>query len=214
MDQNSDIILYPLEKINTSYASWIYNEEWDLLIVDETHRTISMYQEYNKILELSKKIESVLLITATPIQQRKSEYLKFLKILKPSYYENMSEEAFEQLLEKQANIRSTLHSMMRDLDAYYSEDLSEYYEEDIQDVAEELNDDVLNEIIDEIDIEAEDKGLEIVKLALAYLGEYYQLERQIIRHRRIELRDKLSERKLEEVSYNQIGSSLIFMREM
>ena len=210
INQNSDIVLYPLEKINTNYANWIYNEKWDLLIVDETHRTISMDQEYNKILELSKKIESVLLITATPIQQRKSEYLKFLKILKPSYYENMSEEVFEQLLKKQLNIRKTLYDMMRDLDAYYSDDLAEYYEEDLQDVAEELNDDVLNEIIDEIDIKSEDKGLEIVKLALAYLGEYYQIERQIIRHRRIELRDQLPKRKLKEVKYNQIGSELNF----
>ena len=122
----------------------------------------------------------------------------------------MSEEVFEQLLKKQLNIRKTLYDMMRDLDAYYSDDLAEYYEEDLQDVAEELNDDVLNEIIDEIDIKSEDKGLEIVKLALAYLGEYYQIERQIIRHRRIELRDQLPKRKLKEVKYNQIGSELNF----
>lgn len=209
-DRNSDIILYPLEKINTSGASWIYSETWDLLIVDETHRTISMQQEYDKILALSKKIENVLLITATPIQQRKSEYLKFLKILKPSYYENMSEEVFESLLEKQASIRSTLYRMTKDLDAYDSEDLAEYYEDDLQEVAEELKDEVFNGIVDEINIESEDKGLETVKLALAYLGEYYQLERQIIRHRRMELKDKLSQRTLEEVSYNQIGSELNF----
>lgn len=209
-DKNSDIILFPLEKINTSCASWIYSEKCDLLIVDETHRTISMQQEYNKILSLSKQIESVLLITATPIQQRKSEYLKFLKILKPSYYENMNEEVFEELLEKQANIRSTLYRMTKDLDAYYSEELAEYYVDDLQDVAEELNDEVFNEIVNEINIESEDEGLEAVKLALAYLGEYYQLERQIVRHRRIELKDKLAQRSLEEVSYNQIGSELNF----
>lgn len=209
-DKNSDIVIYPLEKINTNSASWIYGKKWDLLIVDETHRTISMDQEYNKILELSKKIESLLLITATPIQQRKSEYLKFLKILKPDYYESMSEEVFEKLLEKQSNIRSTLYRMTKDLDAYHSEDLAEYYEEDLREVAEEINDEVFNGIIDEIKINSKDKGLETVKLALAYLGEYYQIERQIIRHRRIELKDKLSQRTLEEVSYNQIGSELNF----
>ena len=209
-DKNSDVIIYPLEKINTNSASWIYSEKWDLLIVDEAHRTISMEQEYNKILELSKKIESVLLITATPIQQRKSEYLKFLKMLKPTYYENMSEEVFEKLLEKQSSIRSTLYRMTKDLDAYYSEDLAEYYEEDLQEIAEELKDEVFNEIVGEINIDSKDKGIETVKLALAYLGEYYQLERQVIRHRRMELKDKLSQRTLEEVTYNQIGSELNF----
>lgn len=209
-DNNCDVILYSLEKINSKNASWIYDEDWDLLIVDETHRTISMDSEYNKILYLSKKIESILLITATPIQQRKSEYLKFLKILKPNYYENMTEDVFKDLLEKQSNIRSTVYRMTKDLEAYYTEDLAEYYEEDLNDVKEEIKDEVFNEIVNEIDINSEDKGLASVKLALAYLGEYYQIERQIIRHRRIELKDKLSRRTLEEVSYNQIGSELNF----
>ena len=188
----SDVVLYPLEKITTKEGSSIFNEEWDLLIVDEVHRIISMNDEYNKILNLSKKIKNVLLITATPIQQRKSEYLKFLKILKPQYYENMTEKVFEGILEKQSSIRSKIYSMTRDLDDY--EGLIEYYQEDIQDIVEELKDKVSDEIISEINIDSQDKGLAGVKLALAYLGEYYQLERQIIRHRRIELKDQLAKR--------------------
>lgn len=205
---SEDIVLYPLEKINTSESRTILNDNWDLLIVDETHRVISMHQEYHKILTLSRNTKNVLLITATPIQQRKSEYLKFLKILKPDYYENMNEEEFDQLLEKQSNIRSKIYSMTRDLEEY--EELYDYYEEDIKDIAEEINDKVFNSIVETIDINAKDKGLKEVKLALAYLGEYYQIERQIIRHRRIELQDQLAKRALEEVTYNQIGSELNF----
>lgn len=206
---NSDnVVLYPLEKINTPESKIIFEQKWDLLIVDETHRIISMNYEYNKILSLSRCTKNVLLITATPIQQRKTEYLKFLKILKPSYYENMSEDYFEKLLEKQSNIRSKIYSMTRDLNDY--EELVDYYEEDLNDIAEEINDKVFNNIVESIDINAEDKGLKGVKLALAYLGEYYQIERQIIRHRRIELQEQLAKRELEEVTYTQIGSELNF----
>lgn len=205
---SDDIVLYPLEKINTPESKVIFEQNWDLLIVDETHRIISMDYEYNKILSLSRRTKNVLLITATPIQQRKTEYLKFLKILKPSYYENMSENDFEKLLEKQSNIRSKIYSMTRDLKDY--EELVDYYEEDLKDIAEEINDKVFNNIVESIDINVEDKGLKGVKLALAYLGEYYQIERQIIRHRRIELQEQLAKRELEEVTYTQIGSELNF----
>jgi ATP-dependent helicase HepA len=203
-------MILPLDQVDTLEGMLILKADWDLVIIDETHRLLGMEKTYNDIYELSKRTDNLLLLTATPIQQRINEYLKLLSLLKPNYYGQMKENEFEKLLDKQLFVRSKVYQMMRDLEDFYELNLAEDYLYDLKEVEEELDDEILAKIIKKIDLESEDEGLKKIKLALEYLGEYYQIERNIIRHRRLQLKEKLPKRTLYEIDYEAAGSDYGF----
>lgn len=203
-------LIMPLEKLSTPKGQIVLNNNWDLCIIDETHRLIGMKNEYNAILKLSQRVDNMLLLTATPVQQRKTEYLSLLALLKPEIYKNLSVSQFENILEKQSFLRGKIHQLMRDLEYYEEDESPEDYLDDLNAIGEELQDDIFIRVVKNIDIQSEDMGLRDVKLALAYLGEHYQIERRIIRHRRMELKDKMPNRKLYELEYHQAGSEYFY----
>ena len=202
----SNECIMPLEKISSLAGKTVMNQSWDLCIVDETHRLTRMDEEYKAIFMLSKKVEHLLLLSATPIQSRQTEFLKLLRLLDPKKYANMPENQFEELLEKQSFLSGKIHAMVRDIGDYYEDELAEDYLDDLEEIAEKLNDPIFDQIVDEIDINSDDKGYEKVLLALAYIGEHYQLERKVIRHRRKELDDKLPARHLDVYTYWMQGA--------
>lgn len=202
-----DEVIFPLEQVATREGRKVLGRKWDLCVVDETHRLLSSHEEYPILLDLCKRVKHVLLLTATPVQSRRTEYLQLLRLLQPKKYELMGESEFSTLLEKQELLRSRVHSMVRDLEYYLEDELAESFVADLQDIAQDLQDDVFNGLVKDIDILVEDQGLSQVRLALAYLAEHYQLERRILRHRRMELRDKMPTRVLERITYNMAGSA-------
>lgn len=208
--RKTEDLIIPLEKINSPEGQKILQMDWGLCIIDETHRLIGMEDEYELVKDISNNVKNLLLLSATPIQQRKTEYLKLLSLLKPEIYEHVTIEKFQGLLDKQAFIRSKVHQMMRDIKYYIEDELAEDYIDDLEDIADELGDKTFKKIVGEISIEKEDQGLEQVKLALTYLGEHYQIERRIIRHRRLELESIMPKRNLELVSYDPVGSDFYF----
>lgn len=206
----SDQLIFPLEKVNTDIGIKILRAKWDLCIIDETHRLLHLSSEYNIIKRLSKRVNHLLLLSATPIQDRRTEYLKLLTLLQPEKYSDITESDFDILLKKQSYLSGKVHSLVRDLSDYYIDELAEDYLDELKEISEELNDLILEQLISNIKIDSNDQGLSAVRLALAYIAEHYQIERKIIRHRRKELGDKLASRALEQISYDMRGADELF----
>ncbi|MCM1237045.1 MAG: SNF2-related protein, partial [Ruminococcus flavefaciens] len=76
--------LYEGENKNNNFIKFIELEkaddacgrEWDFMIVDEAHRLLGCRQSYETFHKLSKSTEHLLLLSATPIQQKRTEYLE------------------------------------------------------------------------------------------------------------------------------------------
>ena len=61
-----------------------------------------------------------------------------------------------------------------------------------------------------IDVDSDDQGLEMVRVILAYISKNYEVEKQIIRNRRIELSNKMAKRTYETIYYPMVGSEANF----
>ena len=70
------------------------------------------------VLKLSKGIANVLLLSATPIQNRKEEYLRLLRLLQPEQYCGMSLAMFSNILAKQERIQRKVNSMIFHMNEY------------------------------------------------------------------------------------------------
>lgn len=200
-------LLVSYEDLNKDYDSIIHSNDWDFIIVDETHRLLKNFSLYTKVLELSKKAENLLLLSATPIIRRKDEYFNLLKLLNPTRFENMSAERFNNIIERQIEIRDIVYNIMQDLQDFEDdEELREEIIEDLYKLNESICDNKIENILSNIDENSEDKGLKQVKICLSYISEFYQIERKIIRHRRQEIEASDNERKLEYIEYEISGS--------
>lgn len=205
--------------------------KWDFVIVDEVHNCISDSLKYEKIHTLSNNAENIILLSATPIQQRKEEYLRLLRLIQPAIYDGIDIDEFTGLVDKQNQIAQLTHSLLDDIDSLKNELLPEVDEEDphenedVQDQVEELEetlddlssligDDTLKKMISSIDTGKEDFGLYDMQVIISYVCDNYQIERSIIRGRRAILgvypKDEVgefAERRLEEITYS-IGDSV------
>lgn len=189
--------ILPLEKLDEYCEAIAY--DWDMVLVDETHRLLAIKEKYDLVLNLTSRCKNVLLLSATPIQDRKEEYLKLLSLLQPDQYSRMELETFSSILSKQKNIQRRVNAMLRHMSCY------EEYKDDIRDkiyeLAEILDDVHLRQIADKIDIDSYDGGYEVSTQALSYVTENYRIERKVIRNRRGYISSQMGQRKLYECSY-------------
>lgn len=74
---------------------------WDFVIIDEVHRYLENDQIYSRLHLLSMHTDNILLLSATPVQQRREEYLSLLRLLQPHKYDCCTESQFNTLIEKQ-----------------------------------------------------------------------------------------------------------------
>lgn len=195
------ICLLPMEDLAKSQM--ILGADWDLAIVDETHRLLGNDAWYKSIQSVSRKVEHILLLSATPIQDRNEEYRRLLALLNPEQYENMSAEKFAWLVKKQKNIQKKVNQQLNRLRKY--DEFAEIVVDELNNIAEILEDSALTKIVGEIDINSEDKGLALVKQALAYICENYRVERKVIRNRRQFISEKMAQRTLCELSYTPLS---------
>lgn len=217
--RNNEIKLVSYEELN----SRILHDSWDFLIADEVHNTLKDENVYKNLRLLSTKVKNILLLSATPVQQKKLEYLKLLKLILPERYGMMGEEEFECLLEKQNMINKKVYGLLGDLTSLQEEvdakieELEEgapvllHEDQDCQDMFEEIIDG-LNEVaeiianehfeqfLEKIHFEEEDLGISSIQTALSYLCENYQIEKSIIRNRRYFIED-LANRRCKKVTY-------------
>lgn len=200
-DAASNLCLIPTEDLGKS--SWILEADWDLVIVDETHRLLGNNVWYQQVESLSRRVEHILLLSATPIQDRNEEYRRLLVLLNPEQYAEMTQEQFAWLVKKQKRIQKAVNQQLGRLNRY--EEYSEIIVDKLKEIAGTLEDKALNRLVSFIDTAAEDQGLEHVKQALAYICENYRVERRVIRNRRQLISQQMARRTLRTVPYRPLS---------
>ncbi len=206
MEYNSNIMLLALEDLE-EFKKTENIIDYDLMIVDEVHRLLKDEGKYKNILSFSKKIRNLLLLSATPIEQRISEYLDLLILLDPVKYEKMGVKSFREIIAKNKDIKDIMHMLIRDLDLYIEDELGDIYIEDLEEINYILNDKLLERMIEKIDLDSSDLGLANIKKCIAYVSNTYEVEQNIFRNRRMEIEDKLAERSKETIYYEMSTSS-------
>ena len=175
---------------------------WDFVIIDEVHRYLTEENQYAALHNISKRTRNILLLSATPVQQRREEYLSLLRLLLPDKYDAFSEEQFGELVEKQSHIIQKTALILDDLGDYEeviedvrgeeedpqdSEDCQELYEEihdGLEEICDELDDERLSALFDKIEFKTDDLGVYAIKVIISYICSNYQIESHIIRNRR------------------------------
>ncbi len=201
------------------------HSEWNYTIIDEVHRYLSNKACYNLLHRISIHSKNLLLLSATPVQQRKEEYLDLLRLLQPMKYDAYDLERFSELVGRQGRIIQKAALILDDLgdfeeeissateegnNPHDSEDCEELFEEihdDLEEICDELNDPKLSALLKDIHYEADDLGVYQIKVVISYICGNYQVESNIIRNRRkiLEVDDEgtrlLPIRQLKNVSY-------------
>ena len=195
------VCLLPMEDIDKSKA--ILDSNWDLAVVDETHRLLAQDEWYKQIQILSRNVAHILLLSATPIQDRNEEYRRLLALLNPEQYENMTAERFAWMVKRQKRIQKSANLLLGYLERY--DEYTEIILDDLKTIVETLEDSALEKMVEEIDLSAEDQGLSMVKRALAYICENYRIERKVIRNRRQLISEKMAQRTLNAISYSPLS---------
>lgn len=209
---NNNICLVGMSEIEKN----IYQKHYDFVIADEVHKYLQDSNMYRHLLELSKKTDNILMLSATPVQRRKDEYKKLLQLIQPSRYEYMSDEDFMKLLDLQGDVVRRVYTTLENLDSYLDEieeSKNEHTEDtegsfdDVFDCLEKvqklIKDDTFKKLCEKIDYESEDFGVKAIQSALSYVCENYQFEKSIIRNRRnTEDEDDYNERQLVDISYD------------
>lgn len=195
------LCILPMEDLDKSKL--VLSAQWDLAIIDETHRLLSNDGWYQQIESVSRKVQHILLLSATPIQDRNEEYRRLLVLLNPEQYADMTPQRFAWMVKKQKSIQQKVNQQLGRLDRY-----DEYYEiiiDTLKTIAETLEDKALNKLVSGIDMSADDNGLEQVKQTLAYICENYRVERRVIRNRRQSIMERMAKRTLHAVPYTPLS---------
>ena len=171
---------------------------WDFVIIDEVHRYLEDDQIYSRLHLLSIHTDNILLLSATPVQQRRGEYLSLLRLLQPHKYDSCTESQFNNLIEKQGKIIQKTALLLDDLndfseeynralsegeDPHESDDLADLFEEisdGLKNICKELDNPTLTELQSELDFDVEDCGIYQIKVVISYICEFYQIDNNII----------------------------------
>lgn len=198
-DRNHNIVI--VKSINEVDRTDQFSN-WDFVIIDEVHRYLTEEKQYAALHNISKRTRNLLLLSATPVQQRRDEYLSLLRLLLPDKYDALSLDQFGELVEKQSHIIQKTALILDDLsdyeeeienvrteeeDPHDSEDCQELYEEihdGLEEICDELDDERLSNLFDEIEFETGDLGVYAIKVIISYICSNYQIESNIIRNRR------------------------------
>lgn len=118
--------IIPGQNINDNYIQLIAEEDienhintrWDFVIADEAHKLLANRTLYTYFHSLSKQTENILLLSATPVQQKKEAYLELLQLIMPDKYDQFSLDDFQTLVDKQKSITKSTYLVLQDFDDY------------------------------------------------------------------------------------------------
>ena len=182
-DENGNSIkLIPVESLSKEECV----VDWDFVIVDEVHNYLDRKGRYGFIHAISRHSENIILLSATPIQQRQEEYLDLLRLILPDKYDDMPIEKFSELVGKQNRISRLTYSLLDEVDSFKNEllpeieaenphededvqDELEVIEENLNDLAEEIDDTKLFELVSSIDTSKEDFGIYDIQVIVSYI---------------------------------------------
>lgn len=221
-EHGNNVQLIAVEQVHEVMAK----QKWNFVVVDEVHNYLKSEKYYERVHALSVNADNIILLSATPIQQRQNEYLSLLRLILPDKYDDISLDDFTCLVEKQKKISRLAHELLDEIDSFKNEILPEVEsdnpldDEDVQDGLEEICDNLdsiadiigdhkLSEMVEAVDTTSQDFGIYAIQVIISYICDNYQIERNIIRGRRAVLGvypndpdGEFSERKLEEVTYS------------
>ena len=197
-ENNNTVVLKSFDELNRGDLT----KRWDFLVVDEIHRYLHNRSQYDQIHTISSYSKNVLMLSATPVQQRKEEYLNLLRLLLPEKYDKYNLTQFGSLVDKQGMIIQKTALVLDNLedlqeaiadsedseeDPHESEDCEDLFEE-IKDGLDEIcvavNDSRLDDLLHRIRFEKDDLGVYDIKIMIAFICGNYQIESNIIRNRR------------------------------
>jgi ATP-dependent helicase HepA len=97
---------------------------WDMVVVDEVHHLLNAQHLYDLVMQLSRSVRDLLLLSAVPVRRRESELYRLLALLDPRKYskDGTSEESFLAIYEAQEPLGRRLNLLSRDLDDLESGD--------------------------------------------------------------------------------------------
>lgn len=182
---------------------------WDLVVVDETHHFLGDDVQYEALFQLSNHVNEILLLSATPIQDRRDEFLKLLCILNPKKYQHMSRNEFDGLVSQQLAIEKYLYFLMTNLEEVFSEVAQDLFD-DLDSIANLIKDSTFGEMLKFAKSGDQFIQEDGVRQCIAYVSEHFRLEKQIIRNRRVALTEQLSKRNLIELAYLPAGQDVLY----
>ena len=192
--------IIPGNNVNDNYVELIAEEDieeyinsrWDFVIADEAHKLLANKRLYTHFHSLSKRLENILLLSATPVQQKKEAYLALLQLIMPYKYDQFSIEDFQTLVEKQKSITKSTYLVLQDFDDYIdniadtledgknpleNDDCTDLFD-DIQNglrrISKLIEDKGFNKVLSEISLDSEGFGKGAIQEALLYVCENYQ----------------------------------------
>lgn len=195
------------------------NSRWDFVVADEAHKLLANKRLYTYFHSLSKRSENILLLSATPVQQKREEYLALLQLIMPDKYDHFSIDDFQILVEKQKNITKSTYLVLQDFDDYTDNiadaledgespienddctDLFDDIKNGLKKISKLIDDEGFDKVLSGISLESEDYGKGAIQEALLYVCENYQLEKNIIRNRRRYMEEELPHRTVREIEY-------------
>ncbi len=175
---------------------------WDFVIIDEVHRYIDQNSVYAALHCISRLAKNILLLSATPIQEKQEEYLQLLRLLQPKKYDDYEPARFADLIQKQGKIVQRTALILDDLgdleeeikdvreddgDPHESEDCEELFEDihdELESICESIGDEKLIELLEKISFDSEDLGIYQIRVIVSYICSNYQIESNVIRNRR------------------------------
>ncbi|MGF0145266.1 SNF2-related protein [Sharpea azabuensis] len=196
-DNGNNIELVPVEEI-----SLYSHKNWDFVIVDEIHKYINKDRYYKNLEMISINTGNILLLSATPVQDRKSEYLRLLQVLEPNKYAQYTLSQFTSLIDLQKSIIMDTSLILDDLEDYQdileetiqneesieeSEDCQEIFsdiKDGLEEIIDKINDVKLKDLFERVDFYSKDFGVGAIKIIISYICSNYQIENSVIRNRR------------------------------
>ncbi len=212
--RNNHLYVTALEQIG-SYCG----ENWDFVVLDEVHKLLGNTAAYQRCHRLSRNAKNVLLLSATPVQQKEEQYLELLRLILPQKYDRVSMEAFREQVGKQKKITRSMYNILADLEdliesmekaaekktAYDEDDDCESIYEDILDgldgVKAFIHDEFLDRLLESVDQECTEQGKAKIQEAVIYICENYQLENKILRNRRSLMASDMAQREVHSIEY-------------
>ena len=215
------------ENVNGNLVQLIAEEDieeyisanWDFVIADEAHKLLANKKLYVHFHALSKQTENILLLSATPVQQKKAAYLSLLKLILPDKYDKFEIDEFQILVDKQKSITKSTYLVLQDFDDYLeninnaiennespmeNEDCKDLFEDiraGLMKITKLIEDAAFTELVNTIKSTSNDWGKGAIQESLLYICENYQLEKNIIRNRRRYM-ENLPHRTVREIEYD------------
>lgn len=163
--------------------------EWDCLIIDEAHHVRKNEVLQQSLIQQSDRASSVLILSATPIEQRGGEYLDLLRLMDPIRYRDLSTEFFQSLLDAQSAIRSSIEFIRPTLTAAMFD--SAEFAEELDRLTELLPRDEFLARSQAMAVEKGEIGLVEARNIVTYVNSNYRVEQRVLRNRRVHVEAEL-----------------------